>query len=370
MNETHEFYMRRCLTLAQLGQGKTHPNPMVGALVLDASGQQVGEGYHPQYGGPHAEVVALDRAGQKAQGGTLYVNLEPCNHMGKTPPCTDKILTSGISRVICGTSDPNPKVAGQGIERLKAQGLSVEVGVLQADCEKLNEAFFHFIQTQTPFVVLKQAMTLDGRIATRHGESQWITSPMARRWVHQLRAQSDAILTTAETVLKDNSLLTVRETPLLGNAPIRIVLDRQLRLDPAKHQLLQSITEKQPVWVFTTAENAAHPVSQQVEALGGQVFKVSAEQDKLNLSEVLNTLGQKGITQLLVEAGGELAGALLNQKRLQKLWLIYGNQIFADPMAKPAFAGEPLTRLDHAQRFNITSQFMLENSWVLEAYPL
>lgn len=369
MSALHELYISQCLELARLGQGNTHPNPMVGSVVLDAEGRKVGEGFHARYGGPHAEVVALDRAGERAEGGTLYVNLEPCNHTGKTPPCTDRILAAGIRSVICGMPDPNPLVAGEGIRRLEAGGVAVTCGVLQDTCEKLNEAFSHFIRTGQPFVSLKLAMTLDGRIATRNNQSRWITGELARRWVHQLRSQSDGILTTAETILRDNSRLTIRHAPILGEAPVRIILDRQLRLDPDLHEIFKPSPDGGDVWLFTRKDNISKPFAYRARLLGVTLFEVEDTGQGLSLDEVLMILGRQNITQLMVEAGGRLAGSLLRQNRVQKLWLLYGNRILADPSAKPGFAGNPIFALEEAPALTMDSCLTLENTLVLEAYP-
>ncbi len=369
MTALHEFYMRRCLELAQFGQGKTHPNPMVGCVVLDALGRKVGEGFHSHYGGPHAEVMALDQAGEPARGGTLYVSLEPCNHTGKTPPCTAKILDCGIQKVIYGLRDPNPTVTGQGAKWLSENGVDVEGGVLEKACYQLNEAFCYFTQTRRPFVVLKQAMTLDGKIATRNGQSQWITSPLARRWVHQLRSQCDGILTTAETVLQDDSQLTVRESPLLGNPPVRIVLDRKLRLAPFKGSLFKPSASGGEIWIFTAKGNMETDNAKKALSYGVKIFEVSENGEGLLLSEVLKTIGAQGITLLLVEAGGRLAGSLLKGNHVQKLWLLYGNQLMMDPAAKPGVLNGPLFRLEDALKLRFKNNFLLDQTWVVEAYP-
>lgn len=363
-----DLYMSRCLALAQLGQGKTHPNPMVGCVVLDAAGKVVGEGYHTQYGAPHAEGMALAQAGDKAQSGTLYVNLEPCNHIGQTPPCTEAIVAAGIKTVVYGMSDPNPRVAGGGGQSLQSRGLVVRHGVLQAECQYLNEAFSHFVQTGRPFVILKQAMTLDGKIATRHGESQWITGHVARRWVHQLRAQCDGILTTAETVLKDNSQLTVREAPLLGKLPVRIVLDRHCRLDPTITALFQPVETGGPVWVFTKTSHVVHPNAQKAQAMGAKVFTVPDDGQGLDLQAVLEILGQERITQLLVEAGGRLAGSLIQQQLVQKLYLMYGPSLMLDPAAKAGFVHGPLLTLADMPTLQVIRHFQLAQDTVVEAY--
>ncbi len=364
-----DFYMERCLQLALLGQGHVHPNPMVGCVVLDTEGNIVGEGYHAYYGGPHAEVMALDQAGEKAMGGTLLVNLEPCNHTGKTPPCTHKVLKSGVRRVFFGMLDPNPKVCGAGMNRLLEAGLEVSDGYLEAECQKLNEAFCHRIQTQQPFVIIKQAMTLDGRIATRSGQSQWISNKLSRKWVHQLRAQSDAILTTAKTIQQDNSRLTVRDAPLLARPPIRVILDRNCVLNPDDYHIFEDIPETGPVWLFTKSGFAIHPNARKAEDYGARLFEIPEAPQGLNLHSLMAVLGQEGLTQLLVEAGGHLAGALLESKLANKLWLVYGNQLLLDPAAQPGFRGSPVFHLKDALHVNVSNQFQLENNMLLEAYP-
>jgi len=369
MDTTHAFMMQRCLQLALQGTGKTHPNPMVGCVVLDATGQVVGEGFHPYIGGPHAEVVALDQAGEKARGGTLYVNLEPCNHHGKTPPCSQRVVASGVKTVYYGMQDPNPKVAGSGVETLKAAGIEVISGVLEAESQKLNEAFSHYIQTRQPFVVLKQALTLDAKIATRSGESQWITCPKARQWVHQLRGQSDAILTTAQTVMQDNSRLTVRDVPLPGRPPTRIVLDRRATLNPREYALFQMEEQSGAVWMVTQKGQGRHSNLVVARAMGVQVFEVDAVGTGLDLNQVIVLLGQQQVTQLLVEAGGHLAGALLQAGLIQKLRLMYGNKLLMDNAALSAFVGEPLFRLQDALSLTLTSTQLLGDSLLLEAYP-
>lgn len=368
MDNLHQHYMKRCLELALLGQGNTHPNPMVGCVVLDKSGRLVGEGFHARYGGPHAEVVALDHAGDKAHGGSLYVNLEPCCHVGKTPPCVQKVLEAGIQTVYCGMTDPNPKVDGKGIETLCNNGLTVYSGILEEACRKLNEAFVYRVQTGRPFMVLKHAMTLDGRIATRNGQSRWITGPMTRRWVHQLRSQCDAVLTTAQTVMQDNSRLTVRDAPLLGKPPVRIVLDRRGCLDPGGYQVFQSDPQGGAVWWVVQRGVLHRPQVQQAQAMGVEVLEAPAGGQGFLLDEVVALLGERRLTQVLVEAGGKLAGALLEQRLIQKAWLLYGDQVLRDPFSVPGFQGKPVFHLDEASRFKLETAVKLDNNLVVEAY--
>ena len=223
--------MKMALELAEQGRGWTSPNPMVGAVVVK-DGTVVGKGFHKAAGSTHAEIHALNDAGEKARGATLYVTLEPCSHIGRTPPCTQAILTSGIKRVVAGMKDPNPLVIGGGLAFLKSQGLDVSAGVCEDECLRLNEIFIKSVTTSLPFVILKCAATLDGRIATRTGDSKWITNPLSRQFVHELRHAVDAIMVGIGTVLKDNPLLTTRLEGRKGSDPIRIVLDTHLSIPP------------------------------------------------------------------------------------------------------------------------------------------
>lgn len=372
-NSPEAYFIARCLTLAEQGRGTTSPNPMVGAVVLDNKGRAISEGYHLKAGGPHAEVAALDVAGEAARGGTLFVNLEPCNHTGRTPPCTERIIQAGIERVICGTLDPNPQVSGSGRDFLQNHQISVQHGFLEDECLRLNEIFFHYIKSQQPFVTLKMAMTLDGKIGTRSGKSQWITGPLARQYVHYLRSGYDAIMTTAETVSADNSSLTVRGLPTIPGGiphspPIRVILDRRFRLNPAHYKIFD--TKTAPTWVFTSniSHNAEHATIAKEQ--GVEVIPVNEVGQVLDLKEILAFLGQKQITSVFVEAGGQLAGSLLSKHLVNKLYLFYGSKIMNDPMAKPAFTGAIHWDLPTAPSVKIAQSYTLENDLVVEAYPL
>ncbi len=368
MKDIVEFYMRRCLELARLGQGKTHPNPMVGCVVLDREWRKIGEGFHAYYGGPHAEVMALEQAGDRARDGILFVSLEPCNHTGQTPPCAEKVYASGIRQVYVGMRDPNPKAAG-GNAMLHSRGVKVTESILTEECRKLNEAFCHAITTKRPFVVLKAALTADGKVATRSGDSQWITGPFARRWVHQLRAESDAILSTAQTVIADNARLSVRDAALLGKPPVRIILDRKLLLNPQAQALFQPEKRSGPIWVFTQTGNLETPEAQAIKSAGARLFEVPMQGNGLNLAEVMRILGQEKISQILVEAGGTLASSLLEQRLVQKLWLMSGPLLLGDPHAIPAFNGSPIHQLNQGTRLRYGQHFKLENTMVVEVYP-
>jgi diaminohydroxyphosphoribosylaminopyrimidine deaminase/5-amino-6-(5-phosphoribosylamino)uracil reductase len=362
-----DYYMARCLALAERGRGNVSPNPMVGAVVLDAMGKKVGEGYHEKLGGPHAEVVALNNAGDAARGGTLYVNLEPCNHTGRTPPCTEKIIQSGIERVICGTLDPNPLVSGAGRDTLQNSRISVRYGFLEEACRKLNEVFFYYITTNRPFVTLKLAMTLDGKIATRSGRSQWLTGAFSRQYVHHLRSGNDAIMTTAETVLADNCRLTVRDIPGVTHQPVRVVLDSAFRLDPRKFKIFE--TSMAPTWVVVSRIRHNEEHADLARERGVEVIEVDETGLGLDLREVLEKLGQRQISSVFVEAGGRLAGSLMNQNLVNKLFLFYAPQLMSDPSAKPGFTGSISLDLPGTPRLMIANTRKLERDLVVEAYP-
>jgi len=361
-----EFYIQRCLTLAARAKGLTSPNPMVGAVVLNRHGRVVGEGYHQQCGGPHAEVLALEQAGDEAHDGVLFVNLEPCNHTGKTGPCTEAIIQAGISKVYCGTLDPNPKVSGSGRDQLQNNRISVRHGYLQTECQKLNEAFFHFIQTRRPFVTIKLGLTLDGKIATRKGGREWITNELAQHYVHHLRAEHDAILTTANTVATDNPQLTVRAFKHPKRQPIRIILDRHFRLNPVQFEVFD--TAVAPTWVITSNVRHNTQNAKRAHKKGIEVIEVADDGFGLDLADVLKVLGQRDIVSIMTESGGRLAGSLVTQGLAQKALLFYAPKVVADAMCPPAFAGTAQFNLAALPHFTLSHTQQLDNNLVLEAY--
>jgi len=298
--------MRRALELAMRGRGRTSPNPMVGA-VLAKDGTIVGEGYHARVGGPHAEIVALDAAAEGARGATLYVTLEPCCHMGRTPPCTEAILRSGVAKVIAAVEDPNPAVCGQGIARLRDAGVAVEVGLCDAEARALNAAFFTWVTLGRPLGILKAGMSLDGKIATRTGDARWITGEPARRRAHQMRAEADAILIGVETALRDDPLLTAREAPA-PRQPLRIVADSQARL-PLRQQLARTACEV-PTVVATTPGAPGDRVAA-LQAAGVEVLVVDGPGPRLDLKALAGALAKRDITSVLIEGGGTLHAAAL-----------------------------------------------------------
>ncbi len=308
--------MQRCLELARQAIGQTAPNPLVGSVIVKAH-QVIGEGFHPKAGAPHAEVFALRQAGDAAQGATLYVNLEPCSHTGRTPPCAAAIVAAGLKRVVVGMVDPNPLVAGRGIERLRQAGIEVLVGVAEADCQKLNEAFVHRMQYQRPFGIFKYAMTLDGKIATSTGHSSWITSPAARQQVHRLRSACDAIIVGGNTVRRDNPHLTTHGVS--PHNPLRVVMSRSLDLPPQAHLWDTTIAD---TLVFT--EVGANPRVQ--TALTNQGVIV-IELTELTPSIVMQYLNDRGCLSVLWECGGTLAAAALQAGAIQKVWAFIAPKI-------------------------------------------
>ncbi len=314
--------MRRALRLAALGRHAS-PNPMVGCVLVDGSGQIVGEGWHPAPGQPHAEVFALRDAGGRARGATAFVTLEPCSHHGRTPPCADALLAAGVRRVVAAMADPDTRVGGQGLERLQAGGVEVVVGIGEAEARALNAAYLKHRTTGLPWVVLKTATTLDGKIATESGSSQWITSPVSRRAVHrQLRNRCDALLTGVGTVLADDPSLTTRLTHKEGRNPWRVIVDSRLRT-PLASQVVR-LSEADGRTLFAVTETADPARRAEFEARGCAVLTCAVgTAGRVSLPDLLARLGTRGdIIGVLVESGGALAASLL-QDSLADRWLAF-----------------------------------------------
>ena len=306
--------MRAALRLARRGLGNVWPNPAVGCVIV-REGRVVGRGWTQPGGRPHAEAEALARAGAVAAGATAYVTLEPCAHHGKTPPCAEALAAAGLATVVVALEDPDPRVAGRGIARLREAGIAVETGVCEAEAAELNAGFFQRIKSGRPLVTLKLATSLDGRIATAAGESRWITGPAARERAHLLRATHDAVLVGTDTVIADDPELTCRLPGLDVQSAVRIVLDRRLRIPEAAKLFAQPSSA--PVWVVTspTADQARKTA---LRGRGAEVIEAGGEV-QLDLPAVLVLLGERGLTRVLVEGGGRLAAALLRQQLVDRL---------------------------------------------------
>jgi diaminohydroxyphosphoribosylaminopyrimidine deaminase/5-amino-6-(5-phosphoribosylamino)uracil reductase len=317
-----ELYMRQALKLAGKGIGKTSPNPMVGAVIVKG-GRVIARGYHHAFGRDHAEVDALKNAKSSVVGATLYVTLEPCRHYGQTPPCTDAIIKHKIARVVIGTLDPDPRMQGESVKLLKNRDIKTTVGVLESDCRTLNEKYIKHRTTGTPLVTLKWAQTLDGRIATVKGSSRWISSPESLTLTHQLRAENDAILVGVNTVIKDNPELTTRLVK--GRNPVRIILDSVLRI-PRNAKVLQNQAGAKTL-VFATNEADRHDFAA-LQKLGVEVlFTPPDSRGRVDLPRMLKILGERDITSLLVEGGGEVLTSFLRLDVADKLTVFISPRI-------------------------------------------
>ncbi len=375
MNQTDTAYMKLALRLAAKGAGRVSPNPMVGAVVVQKD-RIVGRGYHRGYGLPHAEVEALNRAGARARGADLYVTLEPCNHQGRTPPCTRAVLDAGIGRVAIATPDPNPRVNGGGAEFLQSRGLQVEIGLLADQARRLNEAWFKWVETGLPFVIAKAACSLDGKIATAGGESQWLTGETARAFGHQLRHQTDAILVGVGTVLADDPQLTTRlpgrtkenekrktKNEKRSRDPIRIVVDSRLRL-PLSARLLH-LDSPAATWVACTDAAPTEKIKA-LQNLGAEVLVMPAmvrethpteeisasaaseSRGLVALRPLLAELGRRQIQNLLVEGGAETLGSFFDQRLVDKFYFFYAPKILGGKNAPGVLAGAGVQRLGDA----------------------
>lgn len=342
-------WMAQALKLAAQGLNTTRPNPRVGCVIVK-DGQCVGEGWHQRAGEPHAEVHALKQAGHLAQGATAYVTLEPCSHYGRTPPCADALLKAGISRVVTAMQDPNPLVAGQGLERLQAAGIITESGVLEAEARALNCGFIKRMSLGLPWIRLKMGLSLDGGTALANGQSQWITSPEARLDVQHWRARSCAILTGSGTVLADDPALNVRLETFAGPQPLRVVLDSQLRM-PSSSRMLR-LAGQTRIYCCETAPAEARASLQQA---GAELVPITAAANGLDLKAVLADLANSGLNEVLVEAGATLAGALLQQGLVDELLLYQAPKLLGD-QARGAFALGQLQHLSEALQLKILDQ--------------
>ncbi|CAN2040378.1 diaminohydroxyphosphoribosylaminopyrimidine deaminase / 5-amino-6-(5-phosphoribosylamino)uracil reductase [Candidatus Magnetomoraceae bacterium gMMP-15] len=327
--------IRIAINLARLGEGFTSPNPMVGAVVVK-DGVIVGRGWHRKVGGPHAEVNALQDAGDKAKGATIYVSLEPCNHTGRTPPCTQLILKSGISRVVSAMKDPNPDVAGGGLKYLQENGLEVSCGICEAEAKKLNQAFIKYITTKLPFVTLKCASTLDGRIATKTGDSKWITNESSRRFVHKIRHASDAIMVGIGTVMQDNPSLTTRLDDINGVDPTRIILDTNLSISPDAKVLHLNSEAKT---IVVTGESISDEKKSIIRDTGAEIISISLKNSRIDLKHLMQHLGSIGITSLLIEGGSTVIASALKAGIADKVLFFFAPKILGGDDGVPICSG-------------------------------
>jgi len=343
---TDESYLKQALKLAAKAKGRTSPNPMVGALVVK-NDKIVGKGFHPAAGKPHAEIYALREAGNQARKATMYVTLEPCNHQGRTPPCTEAIIAAGISRLVIGMEDPNPKVAGKGIARLREAGIDAVSGILEDECHRLNEAYIKYITTNTPFVTLKIAASMDGRIATHAGHSHWITNDKSRRYVHQLRDETDAILIGIGTLLQDNPKLTTRLPQKKGHNPYRIIVDSRLRTP--LHANIFGADAKEKLILATSCKNKENLKLYQDRAY--HILQIPTnEVGQLDLNILMKKLAQLEIMSVLIEGGSEISGSSVDAGIVDKFCFFYAPLLIGGRGAVGMVGGQGINFIPEAQR--------------------
>jgi len=359
-------FLRMAYALAEKARGWTSPNPYVGAVIVRGD-RIIGTGYHEKPGKPHAEIVALRQAGVEARGATAYITLEPCVHWGRTPPCVDSLLQAGLRRVVVSALDPNPLVYGKGIQKLKQAGVEVSLGLLREKNARLNEFYATFIQKKIPWVTVKAAASMDGKIATRTGESKWITSSRTREYAHLLRGEHDAIMVGIRTILADDPLLTVRH-PLWKGKPIaRIILDSSLRL-PLEARILTSLSRGK-ILVFTALPSSS-PKAAALRERGVEVvsFPRRPPRGPIDLGKVLSYLGRKGIASLLVEGGGRLITSFLEKKLAHKIFLTLSPRLIGGKEAPSWFSGKGTAELSRSLRLKKPRVFSMGGEIVVEGY--
>lgn len=348
---TDEEYMSLALKLALKGTGRVNPNPLVGAVIVK-NGEIIGKGWHEKYGKPHAERNALASCAASPKGACLYVTLEPCCHHGKTPPCTQAIIESGISRVVIGSSDPNPLVAGKGVKILRENGIDVAENILKEECDSINRVFFHYIKNKTPYVIMKYAMTSDGKIATHTGKSKWITGEAARERVHRDRNRYSAIMVGVNTVINDDPMLNCRIEN--GRNPVRIICDTSLRT-PIESKIVSSAKEI-PTIIATCCNNGKK--REQYINKGCKIINVQKHKERLDLHQLMSELGKEGIDSIMLEGGSALNWSALESGIVNKIQVYISPKIFGGETAKSPVGGKGVD--------NPSDAFMLANSRIIK----
>ena len=361
----NEKYMRMAIELAKKGAGAVNPNPMVGAVVVK-NGEVIGRGYHKFFGGPHAEVYALEEAGEKAEGATIYVTLEPCSHYGKTPPCAKKIIDMGIKKCFIGSSDPNPKVAGRGVAMLKEAGIEVVENVLKEECDEVNQVFFKYIKTKIPYLFVKCGITLDGKIALSNGISKWITNSIAREKVQYYRNKFMGIMVGINTVLTDNPSLTARIEN--GVNPFRIIVDPNLQIDENCKVVKNNEDEKTVIItsqknLFTEdTENTEIQIKQKRLSEENKVKFIFIDGEKFSFKEMLEEIGKTGIDSILLEGGETLISLAFEENVIDGGEIFIANKILGDSRAKPFISGFVREKMEEAvQLTNVRNNIYGEN---------
>lgn len=360
-----EVFMKQTLRLAKKGLGSTSPNPLVGALVVK-DGKIISSGYHKKAGAPHAEIEALSKAGKRAKGAALYVNLEPCNHYGRTPPCTKAILKSRVKRVVVGTVDPNPRVTGGGCKFLASHGVKVTCNVLEEECKRLNEVYIKYVTKDKPFVILKGALTLDGWIATQTGNSKWITGEKSRKFVHLLRKWVDAIMVGVETVIVDNPFLTPYLIRRLTSDPFRVVVDTNLRI-PLHSRVFDS--PKSDLTIIAVGSNVERSKRKKIEDLGAQVISCQIRNGRIDLADLLDQLAKMSISSILVEGGATLFGAMIREELVDKYYIFLAPKILGGDNGVPFARGPGCDSIDNCVLLKDVMVRRFDDDIMIEAYP-
>lgn len=350
-------YMQRALELAAKGKGRTSPNPMVGCVIV-RDGNIIGEDYHKRAGEPHAEILAIEAAGGEVEGATIYLNLEPCTHQGRTPPCVDVLLEKRPARVVVAMSDPNPKVSGEGIYRLREAGIDVDVGLFEEEARKLNEAFVKYITTGLPFVICKAAVTLDGKIATHTGQSQWVTCEESRRQVHQLRNEVDAVIVGSRTVMLDNPSLTTRLDAEEKHDPIRIILDADDYLD--ENRRVFEVESAAPTWVVLPEGRGCERA--------GEVLHVRRGGEGFDMHHLMTVLGEREITSVLIEGGGTTHASAFEAGVVDKVMFFIAPKVIGGRDAVTAVEGEGVAAMDEAILLERMTAEHVGEDLLIEAY--
>ena len=360
----HEGYMQRALELAELGWGRTNPNPLVGAVIVK-NGKIIAEGYHEKLGCAHAEVAAMNHAREDVRGATLYVNLEPCSHYGRTPPCAKAIIERGISEVIIAITDPNPEVAGRGIKMLKEAGIQVVSGVLKKEAEKLNEIFIKYITKKRPFLIMKTAMTLDGKIATFQGDSKWISGESSRQHVHAVRDRVAAIMVGINTVLADNPSLTTRLHSGKGKDAVRIVVDSK-GVIPLDSEIIN--VKSSAGAILATTQALDHDKERLLAEKGIQILKINGPQGHVDLAKLMDELYMLGIDSVLLEGGGRLNAAALDSGIVDKVMTFIAPKMIGGENAITSVEGAGTERMVNAVKLQDISIRRFDEDILVEGY--
>jgi len=353
---SHKKYMEIALKIAEKGEGNVSPNPLVGCIIVKR-GKIVGKGYHKQYGGEHAEINAIKNAGKKVANATLYINLEPCSHWGKTPPCTEKIVEAGVREVIIGMYDPNPLV--EGFKELKFRGIKTKIGILDKEAKKLNEFYVKYMRSKRPFVILKVAMTMDGKIATKTGNSKYITGKDARRHVHKLRSEVDAVMVGINTVLKDNPKLTPRLAQ--GRDPMKVVIDTELKM-PLKCNLMKHPSKL----IIATTNKAPKKKINKFYQKGIDVIVLNVKKGLVDLKDLMKQLGKKEIASVMIEGGSQLNSSAIKERIADKLLIFTAPKLIGNGLGAVGNLG--VTKIDKAVKLKNIEMKKVGKDILLEAY--